>query len=72
MDFKKLFETLPEEERAILLLYYQQSFTVEEISQKLQVPNRAVVSVLRTGRARLIAALEPDTGSISHDGDNRG
>lgn len=41
----------------ILTLHFLRQLTVEEISGKLGVPERAVNAVLASGRARLHAAL---------------
>lgn len=56
-DLASLIATLPEEERAVLLLHYVQGRTTAEIAELLGVPERAVVSVLASGRARLTGAL---------------
>ena len=53
----ELIETLPEEERVILTLFYLKSNSAEEIATLLGVPLRAVEHVLQAGRHRLLAAL---------------
>ena len=56
-DLHSLLQSLPEEERIILTLFYLKSTSAEEIAQILGVPIRAVESVLLMGRQRLLAAL---------------
>jgi len=56
-DLASLIAALPEEERAVLLLHYVQGRSTAEIAALLGVPERAVVSVLAAGRARLAGAL---------------
>jgi RNA polymerase sigma factor (sigma-70 family) len=56
-DLHSLLETLPEEERIILTLFYVKSHSAEEIASLLSVPIRAVESVLLMGRQRLLSAL---------------
>ena len=53
----ELINTLPEEERLILTLYLVNMISTAEIAEKLDVPERAVVSVIASGRSRLIALI---------------
>ena len=53
----ELISTLPEEERLILTLHLVNMISTAEIAEKLGVPERAVVSVITTGRSRLIALI---------------
>ena len=53
----ELITTLPEEERLILTLYLVNMISTAEIAEKLGVPERAVVSVVASGRSRLIALI---------------
>jgi len=52
-----LITTLPEEERLILTLHLVNMISTAEIAEKLGVPERAVVSVIASGRSRLIALI---------------
>jgi len=49
--------SLPEEERVILILHYVKNQSTVEIAAKLGVPERSVLSVLASGRARLSASF---------------
>lgn len=53
----ELIATLPEEERLILTLHFVNMISIAEIAQKLMVPERAVASVIASGRARLIGLI---------------
>lgn len=53
----ELIATLPEEERLILTLHFVNMISISEIAQKLMVPERAVASVIASGRARLIGLI---------------
>ena len=53
----ELITTLPEEERLILTLHLVKMISTVEIAEKLGVPERAVVSVIASGRSRLIALI---------------
>ena len=53
----ELINTLPEEERLILTLHLVNMISTSEIAEKLGVPERAVISVIATGRSRLIALM---------------
>ncbi len=49
----QLLASLPEEERIILTLHYLRGKSSEEIALLLQVPERAVVAVITSGKTRL-------------------
>ena len=53
----ELLASLPEEERFILSMHYLKGMTEKEIAQTLGVPERAVVSVITSGKSRLLSAL---------------
>jgi RNA polymerase sigma factor (sigma-70 family) len=53
----EILESLPEEERLILTMHYVYQVTAAEIAAKLGVPERAVLSVISTGRSRLISSI---------------
>lgn len=53
----QLIASLPEEERVVLTLHIVKSLSTGEIAERLGVPERAVVAVLTSGRARLTTAL---------------
>jgi len=53
----ELIATLPEEERLILTLHLVNMVSVSEIAEKLGVPERAVASVIASGRSRLIGLI---------------
>ena len=53
----ELINTLQEEERLILTLHLVKMISTAEIAEKLGVPERAVVSVIASGRSRLIALI---------------
>lgn len=53
----ELIKTLPEEERLILTLYLVKMISTGEIAEKLGVPERAVLSVIASGRSRLIGLI---------------
>jgi len=48
---------LPEEERIILTLHYLRSKSSADIATMLSVPERAVIAVIESGKARLTAIL---------------
>jgi DNA-directed RNA polymerase specialized sigma24 family protein len=52
-----LLASLPEEERIILTLHYLRSKTSVEIAALLSVPDRAVIAVIESGKARLKGEL---------------
>ena len=53
----ELLASLPEEERVILTLHYLRSKTSVEIAALLSVPDRAVIAVIESGKARLKGEL---------------
>jgi RNA polymerase sigma factor (sigma-70 family) len=53
----QLLESLPEEERIILTMHYIRGLSNLEIAELLGVPERAVESVITTGKSRLLSAL---------------
>ncbi|MEI6307007.1 MAG: sigma factor-like helix-turn-helix DNA-binding protein [Actinomycetes bacterium] len=53
----ELIATLPNEERLILTLHLVNMVSTIEIAEKLGVPERAVISVIASGRSRLIALI---------------
>ncbi|MCX6450521.1 MAG: sigma-70 family RNA polymerase sigma factor [Actinobacteria bacterium] len=53
----QLLDSLPEEERIILTMHYIRSLSNSEIAAALGVPERAVESVITTGKSRLLSAL---------------
>jgi RNA polymerase sigma factor (sigma-70 family) len=52
-----LLASLPEEERVILTMHYIRGMSNLEIATMLGVPERAVESVITTGKSRLLSAL---------------
>jgi DNA-directed RNA polymerase specialized sigma24 family protein len=53
----ELLASLPEEERIILTLHYLRSKSSSEIATLLSVPERAVIAVIESGKARLTGIL---------------
>jgi DNA-directed RNA polymerase specialized sigma24 family protein len=53
----ELLASLPEEERIILTLHYLRSQSSTEIASLLSVPERAVLVVIESGKARLTGLL---------------
>lgn len=53
----QLLASLPEEERFILTLHYLRSKSTAEIAALLSVPERAVIAVIDSGKARLTGVL---------------
>jgi len=53
----ELLASLPEEERAILTMHYLKGLSVETIAGALGVPERAVASVIASGRSKILSAL---------------
>ena len=53
----ELIHTLPEEERLILTLHLVKMISAAEIANKLGVPERAVTTVIASGRSRLIRLI---------------
>jgi RNA polymerase sigma factor (sigma-70 family) len=54
----QLLASLPEEERIILTMHYIRGLSNLEIADLLGVPERAVESVITTGKSRLLSALK--------------
>lgn len=54
----ELIDSLPEEERIVLLLYFAKNHSVAEIAAKIGVPERSVAAVLASGRARLRSTFD--------------
>jgi RNA polymerase sigma factor (sigma-70 family) len=53
----ELLSSLPEEERFILTMHYIRSMSAQQIAETLGVPERAVQSVITSGKSRLLSAL---------------
>jgi RNA polymerase sigma factor (sigma-70 family) len=53
----ELLASLPEEERIILTMHYIKGLSNNEIAEILGVPERAVESVITSGKSRLLSAL---------------
>lgn len=53
----ELISALPEEERLILTLHLVNMVSTTQIAKKLGVPERAVISVIASGKSRLIAMI---------------
>ena len=53
----ELLASLPEEERIILTLHYLRSKSSNEIASMLSFPERAVLVVIESGKARLTGEL---------------
>ncbi|MEJ6574113.1 MAG: sigma-70 family RNA polymerase sigma factor [Actinomycetes bacterium] len=53
----ELLASLPQEERFILTMHYIRSMSAREIAEALGVPERAVQSVITSGKSRLLSAL---------------
>lgn len=53
----ELLASLPEEERIILTLHYLRSKSSSDIATMLSVPERAVLVVIESGKARLTGVL---------------
>jgi DNA-directed RNA polymerase specialized sigma24 family protein len=54
---QELLASLPEEERIILTLHYLRGKSSSDIALLLQVPERAVLVVIDSGKSRLTAFL---------------
>jgi DNA-directed RNA polymerase specialized sigma24 family protein len=54
---QELLASLPEEERIILTLHYLRGKSSTDIALLLQVPERAVLVVIDSGKSRLTAFL---------------
>lgn len=57
MGIGELLESLPEEERFILSMHYLRSMSAKDIAAVLGVPEKAVQSVITSGKSRLLSAL---------------
>ena len=53
----QLLASLPEEERIILTLLFLRGKSSAEIAAMLQVPERAVIAVISSGKARITGHL---------------
>lgn len=53
----ELISALPEEERLILTLHLVNLVSTSDIAKKLGVPERAVISVIASGKSRLIGLI---------------
>ena len=53
----ELISALPEEERLILTLHLVNLVSTTEIAKKLGVPERSVISVIASGKSRLIGLI---------------
>jgi DNA-directed RNA polymerase specialized sigma24 family protein len=53
----ELLASLPEEERIVLTLHYLRSQSSREIASLLRVPERSVIVVIESGKARLTGLL---------------
>ena len=56
-DLSQLLASLPDEERFIITMHYIRSMDVKDIADTLGVPERAVQSVITSGKSRLLSAL---------------
>jgi DNA-directed RNA polymerase specialized sigma24 family protein len=54
----ELLASLPDEERFILSLHYVKGMDTVQIAVTLNVPQKAVVSVIEQGKKRLLTALD--------------
>jgi DNA-directed RNA polymerase specialized sigma24 family protein len=57
LTLAQVLASLPEEERIILTLHYLRSKSSAEIATLLSVPERAVIAVIESGKARLKGEL---------------
>ena len=57
-SISQLLASLPLEERTILTMHYLKSLSASEIADALGVPERAVASVIASGRARILQAVQ--------------
>ncbi|MFM1951911.1 MAG: hypothetical protein RJA33_705 [Actinomycetota bacterium] len=53
----ELIASLPEEERIILSLHYLAGKSISQIAATLSVPEKAVMTVIESGKARLTSQL---------------
>jgi len=60
---EEFIDSLPEEERIVLTLYYIKRYSIEEISAKIGAPERSIRMVLASGRMRMSSAFNFPQGS---------
>ncbi|NBP21899.1 MAG: sigma-70 family RNA polymerase sigma factor [Actinobacteria bacterium] len=60
---EEFINSLPEEERIVLTLYFVGRYSIEEISAKIGAPERSVKAVLSSGRMRMSSAFNFPQGS---------
>jgi RNA polymerase sigma factor (sigma-70 family) len=60
---EEFIDSLPEEERIVLTLYYIKRYSIEEISAKIGAPERSITVVLASGRMRMSSAFNFPHGS---------
>ena len=63
LTLREFLDSLPEEERVVLTLYFVKRISTSEIATKLGVPERAISAVLASGRARMSSAFNFPLGS---------
>ena len=63
LTLSEFLDSLPEEERVVLTLYFVKRISTTEIASKLGVPERAISVVLATGRARMSSVFNFPSGS---------
>ncbi|MFM8752154.1 MAG: sigma-70 family RNA polymerase sigma factor [Actinomycetota bacterium] len=63
LTLREFLDSLPEEERVVLTLYFVKQITTREIATKLGVPERSIAAVLASGRARMSEAFNFPSGS---------
>lgn len=56
----QILAALPEEQRFILTLYYVKGLSQKEIAKTLGVPERAVSTVIVSGKSRLLGIFTTD------------
>ena len=56
----QILAALPEEQRFILTLYYVKGLSQKEIAKTLGVPERAVSTVIDSGKSRLLGLFTTD------------
>jgi RNA polymerase sigma factor (sigma-70 family) len=63
LTLSEFIDSLPEEERVVLTLYFVKRCSVPEIAARIGVPERAISAVLASGRARMSAVFNFPSGS---------
>ena len=63
LTLREFLDSLPEEERVVMTLYFVKRISTSEIATKLGVPERAISAVLASGRARMSSAFNFPLGS---------